>query len=175
MPRLTAGPAPTLRAATAQPLSAREAIRGRRLRRRRRVLLPQRELPLQMVIWCSASAICFSASAICFACSSTIWRRRSFSCRKRSSSRACAFSARAERIDRRCRPGFIERRVPDYVRKYKRDLNCYDTGMLRAGFDGNPEGLAELGRYHPIGRIARPAEIADAIGAVLAPPTERKV
>jgi hypothetical protein len=49
MPRLTAGPTPTLRAATPHPLSAREAIGGRRLRRRRRVLLPQRELPFQVV------------------------------------------------------------------------------------------------------------------------------
>lgn len=38
-----------------------------------------------------------------------------------------------------------------------------DTGMLRAGFEGNPEGLAELGRYHPMGRIARPEEIAAVI------------
>jgi hypothetical protein len=30
------------------------------------------------------------------------------------------------RVDRRrFRPGFIDRRVPDYVTKYKRDLNCY--------------------------------------------------
>jgi hypothetical protein len=49
MPRLTAGPAPTLGAATAQPLSARKAIGGRRLRRRRRVLLPEGELTFQIV------------------------------------------------------------------------------------------------------------------------------
>lgn len=35
-----------------------------------------------------------------------------------------------------------------------------DTPMLRAGFEGNPDGLAELGAMHPIGRIASPDEVA---------------
>ena len=44
-------------------------------------------------------------------------------------------------------------------------VNCIlpaatDTPMLRAGFEGNPQGLAELGAMHPIGRIATPEEVA---------------
>lgn len=35
-----------------------------------------------------------------------------------------------------------------------------DTPMLRAGFENNPAGLQALGLYHPLGRIADPAEIA---------------
>lgn len=35
-----------------------------------------------------------------------------------------------------------------------------DTPMLRAGFEGNPEGYARLGRMHPIGRVATPEEVA---------------
>ena len=35
-----------------------------------------------------------------------------------------------------------------------------DTAMLRAGFVGNDEGLAALDACHPLGRIARPDEIA---------------
>ena len=35
-----------------------------------------------------------------------------------------------------------------------------DTPMLRAGFADNPEGLTTLGKYHPLGRIADPAEVA---------------
>lgn len=38
-----------------------------------------------------------------------------------------------------------------------------ETPMLRAGFEGNPEGYAELAALHPIGRIARPEEIAEFI------------
>jgi NAD(P)-dependent dehydrogenase (short-subunit alcohol dehydrogenase family) len=34
-----------------------------------------------------------------------------------------------------------------------------DTPMLRAGFEGDPEGLKVLGDYHPLGRIARPEEV----------------
>jgi len=34
------------------------------------------------------------------------------------------------------------------------------TEMLVEGFAGNEEGLAELGRFHPLGRIAEPREIA---------------
>jgi len=32
--------------------------------------------------------------------------------------------------------------------------------MLRDGFKEDPEGLKQLGEYHPIGRIAQPDEIA---------------
>lgn len=44
-------------------------------------------------------------------------------------------------------------------------VNCIlpaatDTPMLRAGFEGNPAGFAELGAMHPIGRIATPEEVA---------------
>jgi NAD(P)-dependent dehydrogenase (short-subunit alcohol dehydrogenase family) len=47
-------------------------------------------------------------------------------------------------------------------------VNCVnpaatDTPMLRAGFEGNPEGLAELGMYHPLGRIAHPREVASVV------------
>ena len=35
-----------------------------------------------------------------------------------------------------------------------------DTPMLRAGFGDNSKGLEELGSYHPLGRIARPEEVA---------------
>ncbi len=35
-----------------------------------------------------------------------------------------------------------------------------DTPMLRDGFKDNPEGLKTLGEYHPLGRIAKPEEIA---------------
>ncbi|MEZ5895358.1 MAG: SDR family oxidoreductase [Parvularculaceae bacterium] len=34
------------------------------------------------------------------------------------------------------------------------------TQMLKAGFENNPAGFAELEKVHPIGRIADPAEIA---------------
>lgn len=42
-----------------------------------------------------------------------------------------------------------------------------DTAMLRAGFAGNEDGLAALDACHPLGRIARPDEIA-ALTAFLA-------
>ena len=48
MPRLGATPASTLFPAAPEPLSAGEAVRRGRLRCGRRVLLPQRELPLQI-------------------------------------------------------------------------------------------------------------------------------
>lgn len=35
-----------------------------------------------------------------------------------------------------------------------------DTAMLRAGFATDPEGLAELGGYHPSGAIGAPRELA---------------
>ncbi|MCP4156977.1 MAG: SDR family oxidoreductase [bacterium] len=35
-----------------------------------------------------------------------------------------------------------------------------DTPMLRAGFKGNMEKMNELGECHPLGRIARPEEVA---------------
>lgn len=35
-----------------------------------------------------------------------------------------------------------------------------DTPMLQAGFTGQPERFAELERYHPLGRIATPEEVA---------------
>lgn len=35
-----------------------------------------------------------------------------------------------------------------------------DTPMLRAGFEGNPEGFVRLGEYHPLKRIALPEEVA---------------
>jgi len=37
-----------------------------------------------------------------------------------------------------------------------------DTPMLRAGFGTDTEGLRRLGEYHPLGRIARPEEVAKA-------------
>ena len=37
------------------------------------------------------------------------------------------------------------------------------TKMLHDGFAGNPEALAELAAAHPVGRIAKPAEIARSI------------
>jgi NAD(P)-dependent dehydrogenase (short-subunit alcohol dehydrogenase family) len=36
-----------------------------------------------------------------------------------------------------------------------------DTPMLKAGFDGSLEKLAELGRHHPVGRIGTPQEVAN--------------
>src|SRR6266446_4603417 len=47
IPRLAAAPASTLLPTAPEPLSASEAVRRGRLRCSRRVLLPQRELPLQ--------------------------------------------------------------------------------------------------------------------------------
>jgi len=44
-----------------------------------------------------------------------------------------------------------------------------DTPMLRAGFAARPEGLAELGAQHPIGRIATPEEIAHFIVFLASP------
>jgi NAD(P)-dependent dehydrogenase (short-subunit alcohol dehydrogenase family) len=44
-----------------------------------------------------------------------------------------------------------------------------DTPMLRAGFEGNPEGLETLGSYHPIGRIALPSEIATVVKFLASP------
>jgi NAD(P)-dependent dehydrogenase (short-subunit alcohol dehydrogenase family) len=38
-----------------------------------------------------------------------------------------------------------------------------DTPMLRDGFRDNPEGLKELGAYHPLNRIAKPEEVAQAV------------
>ena len=35
-----------------------------------------------------------------------------------------------------------------------------DTPMLRAGFGDNLDGLKRLGNYHPLGRIAKPEEVA---------------
>lgn len=35
-----------------------------------------------------------------------------------------------------------------------------DTPMLRDGFKDNPDGLKKLGEYHPLGRIAKPEEVA---------------
>ena len=37
-----------------------------------------------------------------------------------------------------------------------------DTPMLRAGFEGNPDGFAALEAVHPVGRIADPREVAEA-------------
>ena len=48
MPRLAASPAPTLRPTAPEPLSAGKAVGRGRFRCGRRVLLPQRELPLQI-------------------------------------------------------------------------------------------------------------------------------
>jgi NAD(P)-dependent dehydrogenase (short-subunit alcohol dehydrogenase family) len=44
-----------------------------------------------------------------------------------------------------------------------------DTPMLRSGFEGNPEGFAQLGAMHPIGRIARPEEVAEVIAFLASP------
>lgn len=38
-----------------------------------------------------------------------------------------------------------------------------DTQMLRDGFKDNPDGLRELGSYHPLGRIANQDEVAQAV------------
>ncbi len=38
-----------------------------------------------------------------------------------------------------------------------------DTPMLRAGFLGKDDALAELADYHPLGRLAAPEEIAQAV------------
>jgi NAD(P)-dependent dehydrogenase (short-subunit alcohol dehydrogenase family) len=38
-----------------------------------------------------------------------------------------------------------------------------DTPMLRAGFGEQPEKLVELERYHPLGRIASPTEVAKVV------------
>lgn len=38
-----------------------------------------------------------------------------------------------------------------------------DTPMLRDGFRDNPDGLKELGAYHPLNRIAKPEEVAQAV------------
>ncbi len=35
-----------------------------------------------------------------------------------------------------------------------------ETDMLKAGFEGNPEGLAALAACHPVGRIGTPEEVA---------------
>ena len=40
------------------------------------------------------------------------------------------------------------------------------TPMLREGFEGNPSALSQLAAAHPAGRIATPAEIAEAIVAL---------
>lgn len=37
-----------------------------------------------------------------------------------------------------------------------------DTAMLRAGFEGNPEGFSALEAVHPVGRIGSPREVAEA-------------
>lgn len=34
-----------------------------------------------------------------------------------------------------------------------------DTPMLRAGFEGRPDGLQQLAAMHPMGRIAKPSEV----------------
>ena len=44
-----------------------------------------------------------------------------------------------------------------------------DTPMLREGFEGNPDGYEMLGRFHPLGRIARPEEIADVAVFLMSP------
>jgi len=36
-----------------------------------------------------------------------------------------------------------------------------DTPMLRAGFKENLHGIEELGKYHPLGRICQPKEVAE--------------
>jgi len=44
-----------------------------------------------------------------------------------------------------------------------------DTSMLREGFEGNPEGFASLKEVHPLGRIASPTEIANAVCFLASP------
>jgi len=44
-----------------------------------------------------------------------------------------------------------------------------DTEMLRAGFEGNPKGYADLAALHPIGRIAMPEEVAQFIAYLASP------
>jgi hypothetical protein len=44
-------------------------------------------------------------------------------------------------VRRRFRAGFIDRRVPDYVTKYKRDLNCYAMKDYVAKKKMDPSGV----------------------------------
>jgi NAD(P)-dependent dehydrogenase (short-subunit alcohol dehydrogenase family) len=44
-----------------------------------------------------------------------------------------------------------------------------ETPMLREGFKDDPEGYAELARMHPIGRIAKPEEVAEFIAYLASP------
>lgn len=44
-----------------------------------------------------------------------------------------------------------------------------DTPMLREGFAGNPGGYEQLSAMHPIGRVARPEEIAEFIAYLASP------
>lgn len=45
-------------------------------------------------------------------------------------------------------------------------VNCIspaavETPMLKEGFKGNPQGYEALNKYHPVGRIGNPAEVAE--------------
>jgi len=44
-----------------------------------------------------------------------------------------------------------------------------DTAMLRAGFRDDPDGFARLAEMHPLGRIARPEEVADLVAFLASP------
>ena len=51
--------------------------------------------------------------------------------------------------------------VGDKIRINAIEPAAVGTEMLRASFEGDPERLAALGRFHPMGRIAEPKEIAE--------------
>lgn len=51
--------------------------------------------------------------------------------------------------------------VGDKIRINAIEPAAVGTDMLRAGFEGEPDKFAALGRFHPMGRIADPKEIAE--------------
>jgi NAD(P)-dependent dehydrogenase (short-subunit alcohol dehydrogenase family) len=51
--------------------------------------------------------------------------------------------------------------IGDRVRVNAIEPAAMATGMLVEGFADNPEGLTRLARFHPLGRIGEPAEVAD--------------
>lgn len=51
--------------------------------------------------------------------------------------------------------------VGDKIRINAIEPAAVGTEMLLAGFEGKPKEFAELGQFHPVGRIANPKEIAE--------------
>jgi len=51
--------------------------------------------------------------------------------------------------------------VGDKIRVNAIEPAAVGTEMLLAGFEGKPKEFAELGQFHPVGRIANPKEIAE--------------